>query len=114
MTILKPPAGTLTDGVVEFRLPSPDARDVATIDQYVEDEQLDGGWLPDVPLVTGAQLVIGWVDCWNGRPSRDDATFTFVVTMPKESQFIGVVGIAEHDDGAFGMTYGTAPGWRRR
>ena len=113
MTILKAPARALTDGVVELRLPSPDAGDVATINQYVEDEQLQGGWLPDVPLVTGEQLVKDWLDCWNGRPSRD-ATFTFVVTVPDDPRFIGVVGIAEGDDEAFEMTYGTAPSWRGR
>jgi RimJ/RimL family protein N-acetyltransferase len=113
MTILKAPASPLTDGVVELRLPSPDAGDIATINRYVEDEQLDGGWLPDVPLVTGEQLVTDWLDCWNGRRSRG-AAFTFVVTVPEEPGFIGVVGVAEGDDGAFEMTYGTAPGWRGR
>jgi RimJ/RimL family protein N-acetyltransferase len=112
MTILKAPAGTLTDGVVELRLPSPDAGDIATIDQYVEDDQLDGGWLPDVPLVSGERLVRDWLDCWNGRGSS--ATFTFVVTVPGEPRFIGVVGIAEGDDGAFELSYGTAPDWRGR
>ena len=67
MTILTAPAGTLTNGVVELRLPSPDAGDIATINQYVEDDQLDGGWLPDVPLVSGERLVKDWLDCWNGR-----------------------------------------------
>jgi len=114
MTILKAPAGTLTDGVVELRLPSPDAGDIATINQYVEDEQLDGGWLPHVPLVTGEQLVKDWRDCWNGRRSRNGTTFTFVVTVPGEPRFIGVVGVAEGDDGAFEMSYGTAPEWRGR
>jgi RimJ/RimL family protein N-acetyltransferase len=114
MTILTAPAGTLTDGVVELRLPSPEAGDIATIDRYVQDDQLEGGWLPDVPLVTGERLVKDWLDCWNGRCSRSDGTFTFVVTVPEEPRFIGVVGAAEHDDGAFEMTYGTAPGWRGR
>lgn len=114
MTILTAPAGTLTDGAVELRLPSPDAGDTATINQYVEDDQLDGGWLPDVPLVTGEQLVKDWLDCWNGRPSGNGATFTFVVTVPGEPRFIGVVGIAERDDGAFELSYGTAPDWRGR
>jgi RimJ/RimL family protein N-acetyltransferase len=113
MTILKAPASTLTDGVVELRLPSPDAGDIATINRYVEDEQLEGGWLPDVPLVTGEQLVTDWLDRWNGRRSRS-VTFTFVVTVPEEPRFIGVVGIADGDDGAFEITYGTAPGWRGR
>jgi RimJ/RimL family protein N-acetyltransferase len=114
MTILKAPAGTLTDGVVELRLPSPDAGDIATIIRYVEDEQLEGGWLPDVPPMTGERLIKEWLDCWNGRRGRSGATFTFVVTVPEEPRFIGVVGVAEHDDGAFEMTYGTAPGWRGR
>ena len=114
MTILKAPAGSLTDGVVELRLPSPDAGDIATINQYVEDEQLDGGWLPDVPLVTGERLVKDWLDCWNGRRSRNGAIFTFVVTVPGEPRFIGVVGVAVRDDGAFEMSYGTAPDWRGR
>jgi RimJ/RimL family protein N-acetyltransferase len=114
MTILKAPAGTLTDSVVKLRLPSPDAGDISAINQYVDDEQLDGGWLPDVPLVTGERLVQDWLDCWNGRRSRNGATFTFVVTVPDEPRFIGVVGVAERDDGAFELSYGTAPDWRGR
>jgi RimJ/RimL family protein N-acetyltransferase len=114
MAILTAPAGTLTDGVVELRLPSPDAGDVAAVNRYVEDGQLDGGWLPDVPLVTGERLVTDWLDCWHGHPSRTGAAFTFVVTVAGEPRFIGVVGVAEHDDGAFEMSYGTAPGWRGR
>jgi RimJ/RimL family protein N-acetyltransferase len=114
VTILEAPADTLTDGVVELRLPSPDAGDIATVNRYAEDDQLDGGWLPDVPLVTGERLVNDWLDCWDGRPRRRDATFTFVVTVPEEPRFIGVVSVAEGDDGAFEMTYGIAPGWRGR
>jgi RimJ/RimL family protein N-acetyltransferase len=114
MTILKAPAATLTDSAVELRLPSPDAGDIATIDRYVEDEQLQGGWLPEVPLVSGEQLVQDWLDCWHGHPSPRGAAFTFVVTIPHEHQFIGVVGVTEGDDGAFEMTYGTAPAWRGR
>jgi RimJ/RimL family protein N-acetyltransferase len=114
MTILKAPAGTLTDGVVELRLPSPDAGDIAMINRYVADEQLAGGWLPDVPMVTGEQLVEGWLDCWNGRHYRHGDTFTFVVIIPGEPQFVGVVGVTEGGDGAFDMSYGTAPAWRRR
>ncbi len=105
---------TLTDGVVELRLPSPAAGDIATINRYVEDEQLDGGWLPDVPLISGEQLVTDWLDIWNGQPSRDDPSFTFVVTVPEEPRFVGVVGVAEGYDRAFDLTYGTAPTWRRR
>jgi RimJ/RimL family protein N-acetyltransferase len=114
MTILRAPAGTLTDGVVDVRLPSSGAGDIATINRYVQDDQLDGGWLPDVPLVTGEQLVKDWTDRWNGRGSRDDPAFTFVVTIPGESGFVGVVGITARDDAAFDMTYGTAPAWRGR
>ena len=112
MTMLKAPSGTLTEGVVDVRLPSQDAGDIATANRYVEDEQLDGGWLPHVPLVTGDELVQDWLDCWNGDPSRPGATFTLVVNVPEEPRFIGVVGVAEGDDGAFEMSYGTAP--RRR
>lgn len=114
MTVLKAPAGTLTDGVVELRLPSPDAGDVAAIRQYVANEQLAGGWLPDVPIVSGEQLVEDWLDCWNGRHYRDGDIFTFVVSIPEEPKFVGIVGVAEHDDGAFEMSYGTAPAWRGR
>jgi RimJ/RimL family protein N-acetyltransferase len=114
MTILRAPAVELTDGVVGLRLPSPDTGDIATINRYVQDDQLDGGWLPEVPLVTAEQLMNDWLDTWSGRPTRSDATFTFVVTIPEETGFIGVVGVAEHDDGAFDMSYGTAPGWRGR
>ena len=114
MAILTAPAGTLTDGVVELRLPSPDAGDIATVNRYVEHEQLDGGWLPDVPLVTGERLVRDWLNCWHGHPSRTGAAFTFVVTIPGEPRFIGVVGVVEGEDGAFEMSYGTAPAWRGR
>jgi RimJ/RimL family protein N-acetyltransferase len=68
---------------------------------------------PNRSSSTGEQLLKDWLDCWNGRRSRG-AAFTFVVTVPEEPGFIGVVGIAEGDDGAFEMTYGTAPGWRGR
>jgi RimJ/RimL family protein N-acetyltransferase len=112
MTVLTAPAGTLTDGVVALRLPSPDAGDITTIDTYVEDDQLDGGWLPEVPLVTGQQLVTDWLDAWAGRQSRNG--LAFVVTVADEPGFVGVVGMAEHDDGAFDIDYGTAPGWRGR
>jgi RimJ/RimL family protein N-acetyltransferase len=114
MTILKAPTDTLTDDVVKLRLPSASAGDIATIDRYIADEQLDGGWLPDVPLITGEQLVTDWLDTWNGQPSRDDPSFTFVVTVHEDPQFVGVVGVAEGYDGAFDLTYGTAPSWRGR
>ena len=110
MTILTAPAGPLTDGVVVLRLPSPDAGDVATVNGYIQDEQLDGGWLPEVPLVTGQQLVADWLDGWAGRHSRNGPAF--VVTIPDEQRLVGVVGMLERDDGAIEIFYGTAPGWR--
>ena len=67
MTILTAPVGRLADHVVTLRLPSPDAGDVATVDNYIQEEQLEGGWLPDVPLVTGQQLVADWLDGWAGH-----------------------------------------------
>lgn len=112
MTILTVPAGELTDDVVTLRLPSPDAGDVATVDNYVQDQQLDGAWLPDVPLVTGAQLVADWLDGWAGRPSRNGPAF--VVTVPEHSSFIGVVGMNERGDGIVEIAYGIAPRWRGR
>jgi len=113
MTILTAPAQALTDGVVDLRLPSPDD-DVAAVDQYVSADQLDGGWLPDVPLVTGEQLVSDWLDRWNGRSGGRDTPFTFVVTVPGEPRFVGIVGVGARGDGAFDLSYGTAPSWRER
>ena len=110
MSILTAPASALADGVVELRLPSPDAGDVEAINGYIEDEQLDGGWLPDIPLVSAQRVVTDWLDGWAGRHSHNGPAF--VVTVPEEPRFIGVVGVAEHDDGAIEMFYGTAPGWR--
>jgi len=111
MTILTAPSDPLTDAVVELRLPSPDA-DVAAINQYVQDDQLDGGWLPDIPLVAAERVVADWLDGWAGRHSHNGPTF--VVTVPEEPRFVGVVGVTEHSDGAFKLFYGTAPGWRGR
>jgi|SRR5215469_12486541 len=112
MTILTAPSGTLTDSVVQLRLPSPDAGDITTINRYVEDQQLDGGWLPDVPLVTADQLVADWLAGWAGHQSRNGPAF--VVTVANEPGFIGVVGVSEHDDGAFDIGFGTAPAFRGR
>jgi RimJ/RimL family protein N-acetyltransferase len=112
MTLLTPPAGLLTDGVVELRLPSPEAGDITAINQYADDEQLDGGWLPDIPLVPAQRLVADWLDGWASHRSHNGPAF--VVTVPDEPRFVGVVGVAERDDGAVEMFYGTAPGWRGR
>jgi len=112
MTVLTAPAAGLTDSVVTLRPPSPDAGDAATVDKYVQDQQLDGAWLPDVPLVTGAQLVADWTDGWAARPSRNGPAF--VVTVSEQSHFIGVVGLNERDEGVVAISYGIAPRWRGR
>jgi len=112
MTLLTAPADLLTDGVVQLRLPSPGAGDIAAINQYADDDQLDGGWLPDIPLVPAERVVADWLDGWAGKHSHNGPAF--VVTVPDEPRFIGVVGVAERDDGTVEMFYGTAPGWRGR
>lgn len=112
MAILTAPAVGLTDDVVTLRVPSPDAGDVATVDTYVQEEQLDGAWLPEVPLVTGQQLVADWLDGWAGRPSRNGPAF--VVAVSEHPRFIGVFGMNERDDGAVEISYGIAPRWRGR
>jgi RimJ/RimL family protein N-acetyltransferase len=110
MTLVTPPAHPLTDGVVALRVPSPGAGDITAINQYVNDEQLEGGWLPDIPLVPAERLVADWLDGWAGHPSHNGPAF--VVTVPDNPRFIGIVGVAERDEGAIQMFYGTAPGWR--
>jgi ribosomal-protein-serine acetyltransferase len=112
MTVLTAPVSTLTDGVVDLRLPSLQAGDIETINRYIEDDQLDGGWLPDIPLVPAQRVVADWLDGWAGHKSHNGPAF--VVTVPDEPRFIGVVGVAEHDEGVIEMFYGTAPGWRGR
>jgi RimJ/RimL family protein N-acetyltransferase len=112
MSILTPPGGALADDVVTLRLPSPDAGDVAAVDSYVQQEQLEGGWLPDVPLVTGRQLVADWLDGWSGNSSHNGPAF--VVTVPDHPQFVGIVGMSERDEETIAISYGTAPGWRGR
>jgi ribosomal-protein-serine acetyltransferase len=112
MTLLTAPEDLLTDGVVELRLPSPDAGDITAMNHYVDDEQLDGGWLPDIPLVPAPRVVADWLDGWSGQPSHNGPAF--VVTVHDEPRFIGVVGLTERDDGAIKMFYGIAPTWRRR
>jgi RimJ/RimL family protein N-acetyltransferase len=112
MTILRAPAGGLADDVVTLRPPSSDAGDAATVDMYVQDQQLDGAWLPDVPLVTGAQLVADWTNGWAARTSRNGPAF--VVTVSEQSRFIGVVGMNKRDDDVVEISYGIAPRWRGR
>jgi RimJ/RimL family protein N-acetyltransferase len=97
--------------VVTLRLPSP-AGDIDTVHSYIEQEQLDGGWLPEIPLVPAEQAIGDWLNVWAGRPSRNGPTF--VVTVPQEPRFIGIVGLKDRSEGAVEMIYGIAPRWRGR
>ena len=45
-----------------------------------------------------------------GRPSRNG--LTFVVTVPEQPRFIGIVGLKDRGEGVVEMIYGTAPRWR--
>lgn len=110
MTHFTAPAQPLTDGIVTLRLPSVGAGDVDTIASYIDREQLDGGWLPEIPLVPAEQAVGDWVDAWAGRPSRNGPTF--VVTVAGVPQFVGIVGLGDRGGGIVEMIYGTAPRWR--
>jgi RimJ/RimL family protein N-acetyltransferase len=112
MTYVPPLARPLTDGVVTLRLPSPEAGDVDTVVGYIDHEQLDGGWLPEIPLVSAERAICDWVDAWAGRPSRNGPTF--VVTVAGESQFVGIVAVGDRGDGTVEMIYGIAPRWRGR
>jgi RimJ/RimL family protein N-acetyltransferase len=111
MTHVTAPAQPLTDGVVTLRLPSP-AGDMDTVRGYIEQKQLDGGWLPEIPLVSAEQTIGDWLNAWAGRPSRNGPTF--VVTVPQEPRFIGIVGLKDRGEGAVEMIYGIAPRWRGR
>jgi RimJ/RimL family protein N-acetyltransferase len=62
--------------------------------------------------VPAQQLVADWLAGWAGRHSHNGPAF--LVTVPGESRFVGVVGVTERDDGAVEMSYGTAPAWRGR
>jgi RimJ/RimL family protein N-acetyltransferase len=110
MTHFTAPAQPLTDGVVTLRLPSVRAGDVDTVDSYIDREQLDGGWLPEIPLVPAEQAVGDWLDAWAGRPSRNGPTF--VVTVAGVPQFVGIVGLGDRGGGIVEMIYGIAPHWR--
>jgi RimJ/RimL family protein N-acetyltransferase len=112
MTWFTAPAQPLTDDVVTLRLPSPAAGDIDAVRGYIEREQLDGGWLPEIPLVTAEQAIGDWLDAWAGRPSRNGPTF--VVTIPQEPRFIGIIGLKGRGQGVIEMIYGTAPRWRGR
>jgi hypothetical protein len=71
------------------RLPSPAAGDIDAVRGYIDQDQLDG-WLPEIPLVSAEQAIGDWLDAWAGRASRNG--LTFVVTVPEEPRFIGIVG----------------------
>lgn len=70
MTHFTAPVQPLTDGVVTLRLPSVAAGDVGAVLSYIEQGQLGGGWLPEIPLVSAEQAIGDWVDAWAARPSR--------------------------------------------
>jgi len=105
MTYFVPPAEPLTDGMVTLRLPAAEAGDAGTVISYVEEGQLDGGWLPEIPLVPAGQAVRDWLD-----PSGP----TLVVTIPDEQRFIGIVGFCDRGGGTVEVIYGIAPRWRGR
>jgi RimJ/RimL family protein N-acetyltransferase len=106
------PAQPLTDGAVTLRLPSAAAGDVDAVRGYVNHEQLDGGWLPQIPLVTPEQAICDWLDAWAGRPARNGPVF--VVTIAGEPRFIGIVGFVDRGEGPVEMIFGMAPQWRGR
>jgi RimJ/RimL family protein N-acetyltransferase len=112
MTYFAAPAHPLTDGVVTLRLPSADAGDVAAVRDYIEQEQLDGGWLPEIPLVSAEQAIADWLDAWTSRTSPNGPIL--VVTVAREPRLVGIVGVVDRGDGIVEMIYGIAPRWRGR
>jgi RimJ/RimL family protein N-acetyltransferase len=112
MTYFTAPAQPLTDGVVTLRLPSPAAGDIDAVRGYIDQEQLDGGWLPELPLVSAEQAIGDWLDAWAGRPARNGPTL--VVIIPEEPRIIGIVGLGDRDEGVVEMIFGIAPRWRGR
>ena len=112
MTWFTAPAEPLTDGVVRLWLPSPAAGDIDAVRGYIEQQQLDGGWLPGIPLVSAEQAISDWLNAWAGRPSRNGPLF--VVTIPEEPRFIGIIGLKDRGQGVIEMIYGIAPRWRGR
>jgi RimJ/RimL family protein N-acetyltransferase len=112
MTQFTAPARPLTDGVVRLRLPSAAAGDIDAVRGYIDQDQLDGGWLPEIPLVSPEQAIGDWLDAWAGRASRNG--LTFVVTVPEEPRFIGIVGLKDRGEGVVEMIYGIALRWRER
>ena len=112
MTHFATPAQPLTDGVVTLRLASVAAGDVGAVLSYIEQEQLDGGWLPEMPLVSAEQAIGDWRDARAARPSPNGPTF--VVIVPGEPRFTGIVGLVDRGEGTVEMIYVVAPRWRGR
>jgi RimJ/RimL family protein N-acetyltransferase len=112
VTYFAAPAQPLTDGVVTLRLPSAAAGDIEAVRSYIDQDQLDGGWLPEIPLFTAEQAIGDWLDAWAGRTARNGPTFA--VTIPEEPRFIGIVGFADRGEGTAEMIFGIAPRWRGR
>ena len=50
-------------------------------------------------------------DRWRGRAASRNG-LTFVVTVPEEPRFIGIVGLKDRGEGVVEMIYGIAPHWR--
>jgi len=112
---LAPPERALDDEVVTLRLPS--FRDTQAILGYARTEGgLDGAWLPS--LTPGAAkprcqwLVQDWLNGWAGRESHNGPAL--VVGLRDGPGLVGVVGFGASDRGAVELSYGIAPGWRRR
>jgi RimJ/RimL family protein N-acetyltransferase len=111
MTHLTAPTEPLTDGVVALRLPSATAGDIEAVRGYVDQQQLDGGWLPGIPLFTAERAIDDWLDAWAGRPSHNGPTF--VVTIAEESRFVGIVALKDRGEEIVEVIVGIAPRWRR-
>ncbi|MGC2296733.1 MAG: GNAT family N-acetyltransferase [Candidatus Dormiibacterota bacterium] len=113
MPYLVAPSAPLTDGVATLPLPALEAGDLDTVTSYLEDEaQLEGTWLPLLPLASAGESVRDWLEGWAGRPSHNGPMF--VITIPDEPRFVGVVGVGEPEDGSVEMIIGVAPRWRRQ
>jgi RimJ/RimL family protein N-acetyltransferase len=95
-----------------LRLPSPEVGDVDTVLGYIDQDQLDGGWLPEIQLVSAERAISDWLDAWAGHPSRNGPVF--VVTVAGERRFTGIVGLSGQGGGILEMIYGIAPRWRGR
>ena len=111
MTQFTAPGRPLTDSVVRLRLPSPAGGDIDAVRGYIDQDQLDGGWPPEIPLVSAEQAIGGRLDAWAGRASRN--SLTIVVTVPEEPRFMGV-GLKDRGEGVVELIYGIARHWSGR